>query len=381
MAMRWPDGVLSSGMACGIKPGGAHDLGVIEFDKPTPWAGVFTLNAAAAAPVMWCREHLGAPVRALVVNSGNANACTGAAGSTAVTTTADAAAATAGCSPDEVLVASTGPIGVPLPVGSIAAALPAAMAATRSEVEPFAEAITTTDTVLKTSSHAAGAANVVGVAKGAAMIAPNMATMLAFLATDAVADAGLLHATLAPAVGRTFNRISVDACESTNDSVFLFATGSGGRAHPDDLAKAVEAVCADLAEQIVRDAEGAGKFVRIRISGAPTEESAAAAGRAVAASALWRAAVGGGDPNWGRVLSALGAADRSLDVTRISLSIGGVPLFVDGEPTGGLGDAAATMSGEEITVDCSLGSGPGSAEVLSADLTKEYVKLNAEGTS
>jgi glutamate N-acetyltransferase/amino-acid N-acetyltransferase len=342
---------------------------------------VFTLNAAAAAPVMWCREHLGAPVRAVVVNSGNANACTGPAGPKAVTATAQAAAAAAGCDPHEVLVASTGPIGIELPVGAIETALPTALGATSDEVGAFAEAITTTDTVIKTSSRAAGAATVVGVAKGAAMIAPNMATMLAFLATDAAADTGLLHATLAPAVGRTFNRISIDACESTNDSVFLFATGTAGRAHPDDLAKAVEAVCADLAEQIVRDAEGAGKFVRIRITGAPSEERAAAAGRTVAASALWRAAVGGEDPNWGRVLSALGAADRSLDVARISLSIGGVPLFVDGDPTGALSEAAATMSADEIIVDCSIGSGPGTAEVLSADLTEEYVKLNAEGTS
>jgi glutamate N-acetyltransferase / amino-acid N-acetyltransferase len=379
--MRWPDGVRSSGTACGIKPGGAHDLGVITFEEPTPWAGVFTLNAAAAAPVMWCREHLGAPVRAVVVNSGNANACTGRFGAKAVATTASAAAAAARCDPNEVLVASTGPIGIELPVTAIENALPGAVASTNAEVEAFAGAITTTDTVIKTSSHPAGAATVVGVAKGAAMIAPNMATMLAFLATDAAADTGLLHATLAPAVGRTFNRISIDACESTNDSVFLFATGTAGRAHPDDLAKAVEAVCADLAEQIVRDSEGSGKFVRIRIAGAPSEESAAAAGRAVAASALWRAAVGGGDPNWGRVISALGASDRSLDVTRISLSIGGVALFVDGEPTGALRDAAETMSAEEITVDCSIGSGPGAAEVLSADLTEEYVRLNAEGTS
>jgi glutamate N-acetyltransferase/amino-acid N-acetyltransferase len=213
------------------------------------------------------------------------------------------------------------------------------------------------------------------------MIAPNMATMLAFLATDAAADTGLLHATLAPAVGRTFNRISIDACESTNDSVFLFASGAAGRAHPDDLGKAVEAVCADLAEQIVRDAEGASKFVRIRITGAPTEESAAAAGRAVASSALWRAALGGGDPNWGRVLSALGAADRSLDVSRISLWIGGVPLFLDGEPVGGSREAAATMRADEIVVECAIGSGRGAAEVLSADLSEEYVRLNAEGTS
>jgi glutamate N-acetyltransferase / amino-acid N-acetyltransferase len=379
--MRWPHGVLSSGIACGIKRGGAHDLGVMAFEDAIPWAGVFTLNAAAAAPVMWCRERLGAPVRAIVVNSGNANACTGPDGSRAVETTAAAAAHATGCSRDEVLVASTGPIGIPLPVDAIEAALPGAIAATRADVEPFAEAIITTDTAIKKSSHAAGAATVVGVAKGAAMIAPNMATMLAFLATDATADTGLLHATLAPAVERTFNRISVDACESTNDSVFLFSTGRAGRAHPDDLAKAVEAVCADLAEQIVRDAEGGSRLVRIRINGAPSEESAAAAGRAVAASTLWRAAVAGADPNWGRVLSALGAADRSLDITRIWVSIGGVPLFVDGKPTGGLRDAAATMASPEITVDCLLGSGPGAAEVLSADLTEEYVRLNAEGTT
>lgn len=379
--MRWPAGVLSSGVACGIKQSGDRDLGVLTFEAPTPWAGVFTLNAAAAAPVMWCREHLGAPVRAVVVNSGNANACTGAAGLNAVRSTTAAAAAAANCSSDEILVASTGPIGIPLPAGAIENALPGATASAKRDVEPFAEAIITTDTAIKTSAHAAGGASVVGVAKGAAMLAPNMATMLAFLATDAAADTGLLHATLAPAVGRTFNRISVDACESTNDSVCLFATGTAGRAHPHDLAKAVEAVCADLAEQIVRDAEGGSKFVRIRITGAPTEESAAAAGKAVAASALWRAAVGGGDPNWGRVLSALGAADRSLDVSRISLSIGGVPLFVEGEPTGALKDAAATMTSEEIVVDCFVGSGEGAAEVLSADLSEEYVKLNAEGTS
>jgi len=381
VAVRWPDGALSSGVACGIKSGGAPDLGVITFEEATAWAGVFTLNAAAAAPVIWCREHLGEPIRAVVVNSGNANACTGIAGSKAVRATATSAARVAGCAPDEVLIASTGPIGLPLPTDAIQAALPRAFAATGPGVEPFAGAITTTDTVIKTSFHAAGGASVVGVAKGAAMIAPNMATMLAFIATDAAADRGLLHATLGPAVQRTFNRISIDACESTNDSVFMFATGRAGRAHPDDLAKAVEAVCGDLAEQIVQDAEGGTTLVRIRLGGAASEESAVAAGRAVAASALWRAAVAGADPNWGRVLSALGAADRSVDITRVSLSIAGVPLFVDGEPTGEVLAAAAAMDSPEVTVECDLGSGTGSAELLSADLTEEYVRLNAEGTS
>ena len=384
-----PAGFRAAGVSAGIKPANGLDLALVVSDTPAHASAVFTTNRAQAAPVLVAREHLersGSLARAIVVNSGCANACTGEAGMKAAREMAAETARLLKCPADHVLVASTGVIGVALPIERVRTGLPIAVRALAADQgSTAARAIMTTDPFPKEAATRLriGSRDVAigGMAKGSGMIEPNMATMLAFVATDAAADTGLLHATLAPAVARTFNRISVDACESTNDSVFLFATGTAGRAHPDDLAKAVEAVCADLSEQIVRDAEGGSKFVRIRVTGAPTEESAAVAGRAVAASALWRAAVGGGDPNWGRVLSALGAADRSLDMSRISLSIGGVPLFVEGEPKGGLKDAAATMSSDEIIVDCSIGSGSGGAEVLSADLTEEYVKLNSEGTS
>jgi glutamate N-acetyltransferase/amino-acid N-acetyltransferase len=183
------------------------------------------------------------------------------------------------------------------------------------------------------------------------------------------------------AVDRTFNRISIDACESTNDSVFLFATKAAGPVDDVELGKSIEAVCADLAEQIVRDAEGGTKFVRVRITGAATESKAAAAGKAVAASALWRAALAGGDPNWGRVVSALGAADRGLDTDRVSVRLGGAVVFDGGEPVRDLAEAARAMSAPEVLVECALGAGTATAEILSADLTIDYVMLNSEGTS
>jgi glutamate N-acetyltransferase/amino-acid N-acetyltransferase len=381
MAVRWPAGVRAAGVACGIKPSGAPDLGVLAFESPCAWAGTFTRNAAAAAPVLWCRERAGAPAAAVVVNSGNANACTGTAGREAVAVTALAASEAIDCDPNQVLVASTGTIGVPLPVELIVASLPGAFAALSDGVDGFANSILTTDTTMKTSYRRAGNAAVVGVAKGAAMIAPNMATMLAFITTDATADSGLLRRCLGSAVDRTFNRVSIDGCESTNDSVFLFSTGVAGRVAPDVLGAAVESVCADLAEQIARDAEGASKLVRIRVTGAPTEARALEAGRAVADSALWRAAASGADPNWGRVLSAIGSADADLDLDRASVSICGVPMFVMGEPTGDRQEGARAMAAPEITVDCDLGSGTGTADVVSADLTIDYVKLNAEGSS
>jgi glutamate N-acetyltransferase/amino-acid N-acetyltransferase len=377
--VRWPAGIQSSGVACGLKEA-VPDLGVIAFDRPTPWAGVFTQNAAAAAPVHWCRRMLGAPVRALVVNSGNANACTGPAGDAAVRATVDAAALEVGCSADEVLVASTGPIGIPLPVDLVCAGLPNAIAEAGDQVETFAGAILTTDSVIKTASSSAGDATIVGVAKGAAMIAPNMATMLAFIATDAELSAAELQELLGVSVEVSFNRISIDACESTNDSVFAFATGMKQSADRDALATSLTSVCRSLAEQIVRDAEGGSRLVRIRIDGAPDEQRAVALGRAVAASALWRAATHGADPNWGRVLAALGSIHPSLDLAATELSIGPEVVF-SGAPCGSLDVAAKAMAEPEFTVSCSLGAGGGTAEILTADLSSEYVALNAAGTS
>jgi glutamate N-acetyltransferase/amino-acid N-acetyltransferase len=377
----WPVGVRGAGAACGVKADGSADLGVLVADGPVSWAGTFTKNAAAAAPVRWCRARLGGRVRAIVVNSGNANACTGPAGDDAVTVTVDAAASALGCSPDEVLVASTGPIGVPLPVERIARALPTALADAQPDTASFANAILTTDTRPKITERRAGPARVVGVAKGAAMLAPNMATMLAFVATDAAVDDAFLQSALSHAVGRTFDRISVDACESTNDSVFLVATGRVPGVDDDAFAGAVEAACADLAEQMVRDAEGGSKLVRIRVEGAPSEEAAAALGRAVASSVLWRAALYGGDPNWGRVLAALGAAARSLDPRSVTLSIGDEVVFARGVPAGSLELAAKHMAGDDVWISCVVGRGPGRAQVLTSDLSADYVTLNAFGTT
>ena len=381
MALTWPTGVSSSGLACGIKSDGAADLGVIALDAAGSWAGTFTKNAAAAAPVRWCRSRTPDPVRAIVVNSGNANACTGEAGELAVADTVGKAAAELGCPPEHVLVASTGPIGLRLPVERICSALPVALGRLGDDAMPFAEAIMTSDTVTKSAAAQGEGFQVVGVAKGAAMLAPNMATMLAFIATDARLDNASLQAALQPAVTRSFDRISVDACESTNDSVFLVSSGAGAEAEPTEFAGAVAAVCGDLAEQMVRDAEGGSKFVRIRIEGAGTDAMGVALGRSVAASALWRAAMHGGDPNWGRVLSALGAVDRALDLGGVELSIGDEVVFSGGEPAGSLDVAARVMESDEFEVSCRVGNADTSVEVLTSDLSPGYVTMNATGTS
>jgi glutamate N-acetyltransferase/amino-acid N-acetyltransferase len=368
-------------VASGIKPRDAFDLGLIVADKPLPWAGTFTHNAAAAACVRWCRSLLGGRMRALVVNSGNANACTGASGVSAVDATASGVAVALGCPEDEVLVCSTGPIGVPLPVDLILRAIPTAVSKLSEDVGPFSRAILTTDRTTKSSSATAGPATVMGVAKGAAMLAPKMATMLAFIVTDAEAEHDELQAHLQAAVHQTFDRISVDACESTNDSVFLLSTGAAGPVAPDELSAGLSFACADLAEQMVRDAEGGSKLVRIRIRGAADDSAAVAMGKAVAASALWRAAVHGGDPNWGRVLAALGAADRSLDLSGVKIAVGSEIVFAHGEPSLSLDAARAAMRADEITVTCTVGAGAAAAEILSADLSPTYVRFNALATT
>jgi len=379
--VKWPAGFRSAGVHAGIKGNDEPDLGLIVADTPGVWAGTFTRNAAAAAPVHRSRARLGSPLRAVVVNSGNANACTGSAGFDAVDATAAAAAAALGCTADQIGVASTGPIGRPLPVALVVDGIPSALDRLDSDVESFARAIMTTDTRLKVEEERAGAARVVGVAKGAAMLAPNMATMLAFLATDARASVGELQVALDAAVSRSFDRISIDACESTNDSVFCLASGIVD-AERDELGRALAKVCARLARAMVEDAEGASKVVVVRVEGAASEEAAALLGRAVAASNLWSAAAYGADPNWGRVLAAMGAVDRSLDPSAVQLGIGGIPLFDRGEPVpAGLEDAARAMRGPEFEVVCRVGSGSGAATILTCDLTPDYVKLNAEGTT
>jgi glutamate N-acetyltransferase/amino-acid N-acetyltransferase len=368
-------------VSAGIKKGGGLDVGVIVCDRPAAWAGAFTKNAAAAASVQWCRSRLDGPMRAIVVNSGNANACTGEEGIHAVTVTAEAAAASIGCDVEQIGIASTGPIGIPLPVSTLVASIPAAVAALDPDVETFARSIMTTDTRIKSATARAGAATVVGVAKGAAMLAPNMATMLAFIATDARVDGQALQRLVSAAVSRSFDRISVDACESTNDSVFCLASGAVD-ATTADLGDALDDVCAQLARAMVEDAEGASKVIAVHVEGADTEDAAVSLGRAVAASNLWRAAAYGSDPNWGRVLAALGALDRSMDLRSVDIAIAGVDVFRQGEPIPhALGEAARGMAADEFDVVCRVGPGPGAATVLTSDLTPDYVKLNAEGST
>jgi glutamate N-acetyltransferase/amino-acid N-acetyltransferase len=380
MAVRWPPGFTGAGTSCSIKADGGLDLALLASHHPVDWTGAFTRNAARAACVDWCKALRGGTVRGVVANSGNANACTGRSGPRAVEATASATADALGCRQDEVLIASTGPIGVPLPVDNIVSSVPRLVSQLCPDVDPFSHAILTTDTVTKTSFASAGSASVVGVAKGAAMLAPNMATMLAFIATDASVQSDELGPLITRTVDRTFNRISVDACESTNDSVFLLASGLAGTIPSDEFARAVEHVCSDLAEQMVRDGEGATRLVRIEVHGASDEAGGLLLARAVAASALWRAAVYGGDPNWGRVLSAMGAADRTLDISTLELSIGSESLFCRGEVTGSRTAAAKAMDSDEFTVSCVVGRGPASVEVLCSDLSPEYVNLNATGT-
>jgi glutamate N-acetyltransferase/amino-acid N-acetyltransferase len=381
VAVTWPPGILSAGVACGIKHGGVPDLGVIVAENEMSWAGTFTKNAAAAAGVVWSQSLLGKEVRALVVNSGNANACTGRRGVAAVEKTVEETARIVGCNSDQVLIASTGPIGIQLPVDLIVEGLPRAVAELSDESGPFARSILTTDTVTKTSSVRVGNASIVGVAKGAAMLAPSMATMLAFVATDAALPAPLLQESLAGAVARSFDCICVDACESTNDSVFLLAGGSAGAIDGDLFSKGLQEVCSDLAEQIVRDAEGGTRFMRVRVSGARDDAAARSLGRAIAASTLWRAAVHGADPNWGRVLAAIGAADRGLDPTTVELRIGREIVYAHGEPSESLEGAARVMAQGDIVLACDIGDGPGRSEVLTTDLSPDYVNLNAHSST
>jgi glutamate N-acetyltransferase / amino-acid N-acetyltransferase len=391
----------ASGVHCGLKASGAPDLALVVGDPGTVAVGVFTTNQVVAAPVVWSRDRLAgsADARVVVLNSGNANACTGPAGPAAVLATVERAAAELGCRAEQVLVCSTGVIGVPLDVARVTDGVAkAAGALDRSGGPAAAEAIRTTDTVAKQAgTRVAGGATVGGMAKGAAMLAPELhATMLAVLTTDAVAEPAVLRAALAAGTATTFNRITVDGAQSTNDTVLLLASGaSGARPDPGDLAGAVRAVCHDLAGQMLADAEGGTKVLSVQVGGAADEAEALAVARRVADSPLVKAAVYGGDPNWGRVLQAAGTAGVGFDPGMARLEVAGGPgaagieppaaplervlLVSQGRPTGA--DATAAMAASEIEVRLHLGGTGPWAEVRTSDLTPEYVRLNSEYTT
>ncbi|HEU4397460.1 MAG TPA: bifunctional glutamate N-acetyltransferase/amino-acid acetyltransferase ArgJ [Actinomycetota bacterium] len=396
----------AAGVACGLKSAARPDLALVVGDPGTVAAGMFTTNLVVAAPVVWSRARLAASAdaRVVVLNAGNANACTGAAGEAAVLATAQRAAAELGCRPEQVLVCSTGVIGTPLDVAKVTEGVAkAAVSLDRSGGQAAAEAILTTDTVAKQAGvRVPGGATVAGMAKGAAMLAPALApprahaTMLAVLTTDAVAEPAALQAALAAASATTFDRITVDGAQSTNDTVLLLASGASGvRPHGDDLAGAVEAVCADLAGQMLADAEGGSKVVDVQVGGAGSVAAALAVARRIADSPLVKAAVYGGDPNWGRVLQAAGTAGVDFDPAAIRLEVAGGPgaagieepagpleriaLVRLGVPTGA--DARGAMACREIELRLHLGGRGPWAGVRTSDLTPEYVRLNSEYTT
>ena len=388
-------GVRLSGRAVGLKPSGAKDLMLAELAKGTTIAGVLTRSRCPSAPVDWCRAILPkGRARAIVVNSGNANAFTGNAGDRVVTNTVAAAARLIGCRRDEIYIASTGVIGEPVPPDFIAGKLAQVRRGLGARAwRPAAEAIMTTDTFPKGASRTSkiGGAEVTisGFAKGSGMIAPDMATMLGFVFTDARLPAPVLQKLLRRAVDRSFNSITVDGDTSTSDTVLLCATGQTkrqpriSRANDPALAdfyRALEDVCTDLAQQIVRDGEGAQKFVTVNVRGAESKRAARVIGLAIANSPLVKTAIAGEDPNWGRIVMAVGKAGEKADRDRLSIAIGGIPITENGQLMPGYDEApvARHMKGAEIDLSIDVDVGRGRATVWTCDLTHGYITINAD---
>jgi glutamate N-acetyltransferase/amino-acid N-acetyltransferase len=374
-------GFKTAAVAAGIKAGGALDLALVCSDMPAVTAAVFTQNTFIAAPLIVSKRHLeesGHRMRAIIVNSGNANAATGEAGLQAARSTAEELAAKIGCRPAEILVSSTGVIGRPFPMDRVRGAIPNLVSKLHSgNIELLARGIMTTDTVPKIASADAGGAKIAGVAKGAGMIHPDMATMLSFIMTDADVPQPELEEALRYAVHRSFNSISVDGDTSTNDMVVVMANGaSGTRPGPVEFRAGLLDVCTRLATAIVRDGEGATKFVEIVVEGAPSEEAAHMIGRTIARSPLVKTAIYGADPNWGRIVGAIGNSGVRLSSDRVDISISGVPVS---DST--LEDARRKLKEKEIQIRVALHSGSGSARVWTCDLTEGYIRINADYTS
>jgi glutamate N-acetyltransferase / amino-acid N-acetyltransferase len=378
-------GFVAAGVACGVKASGGPDLALVATadGRPVPAAAVFTSNQAAAAPVIVSRRHLeatGGRAAAVVLNSGNANAATGEVGVHAAHQMAEAAAALVGCQPSEVLVCSTGLIGIPLPVDRIVGAVPGLVPAPDGG-EAAATAIMTTDTHPKQARSAVGPATLGGMAKGAAMLAPDMATMLAVLTTDAALAPERLGPLLSRAVAASFNRLSVDGCTSTNDTVILLAGGRAGPVDESALERAVTEVCLDLARQMAADAEGATKVVTVRVTGAASDIEAERAARKVAESQLVKCSWYGQDPYWGRVVSELGSAGVRFQLDRVAVAYGGQTVCRGGRAAEhDEAKVKAHMAGRNLDLECDLGMGPGDAFILTNDLTHAYIDENM-GTS
>lgn len=385
MSVVAPAGFVASGVASGIKPAGELDLALVATAAAdlVPVAGVFTSNLAAAAPVQVSRAHLsrsGGRAAAVVLNSGCANAATGVEGLRVAERSCGVVGEQIGVAAQNVLVCSTGVIGTQLPLERVEAAAPALAASLGSDPvrgAAGARAILTTDTRTKQVVVEADGFVVGGMGKGAAMLAPNLATMLAVLTTDATVSSEQLHRALATAVAGSFNELTVDGCTSTNDSVIAMASCRGPAVPVPVLTEALVAACADLAAQMAADAEGGTKVVRVRVVGAVSDEAARRAARQVAQSNLVKCSWYGEDANWGRVLSELGAAGTPLEPDVVSISYGPVTVCRAGVAAGHDADALrAVLAAEQIEIVCDLGIGDGTGTVLSADLTHAYVDEN-----
>lgn len=394
-ALRAVRGAHMATAATGIKYKGRDDLLLMLFDKGTTVAGVFTQSLCPGAPVDWCKKNLAAGIgRALVVNAGNANAFTGLAGEMATEEVAQAAAGLINNRADEVFLASTGVIGEVLPTAPIVHAIPDMVDHLSEDGwADAARAIMTTDTFPKaasTSFEADGTTfTITGIAKGSGMIAPDMATMLGFVATDVCISAAVLQQVLTEVNAKSFNCITVDSDTSTSDTVLVFATGAAENdpiidksdARLPAFVAALDAVMTDLAQQVVRDGEGATKFIEVTVTGAKSDESAGIIARSVANSPLVKTAIAGADANWGRIVMAVGKAGQPAVRDNMQISIGGVQITEDGMIRADYDEADVQphMDGPEIEITVDVGTGgAGSATVWTCDLTHGYITINGD---
>ncbi|MGH9103286.1 MAG: bifunctional glutamate N-acetyltransferase/amino-acid acetyltransferase ArgJ [Acidimicrobiales bacterium] len=386
MSVTAPAGFVAAGVPAGIKASGAPDLALVATadHRAVPAAAVFTTNRAEAAPVRLSRSHLrasGGRAGAVLCNSGNANAATGAAGLQVGRRCGSLLARALGLQEEGVLLCSTGLIGIPMDPAPIELAIPGLVAgasADRDAGAAAAGAILTTDTRPKQVVVAGEGWSVGGMAKGAAMLAPSMATMLAVLTTDASTDPACLDRALRRAAGATFNELSVDGCCSTNDTVIVLASGLGAAPTESQLTDALTAACEDLASQMLADAEGATKVVTVMVTGAAGDAEAARAAWQVCGSQLVQASLHGGDPYWGRVVAELGAAGVAFELDRTRVAYGGIVVCRDGTAADHDGAALALhMAGREVLVEADLGLGRGRARMRTTDLSPAYVELNA----
>jgi glutamate N-acetyltransferase/amino-acid N-acetyltransferase len=392
MAVR-VEGFAATGIHCGIKGSGALDLAVIVSDRPAAAAGMFTRNQFPGAPVIVCRRHLRrGRARGIVVNSRISNVGTGEAGIADAKEMASLLAAEIGARPSEIQVASTGVIGWRLPMQQLRAGIPEAVA----RISPTgwlraARAIMTTDTKPKLAHASLGGARLVGIAKGSGMIQPDMATMLCYLATDLAVEPAYLRHALREAVEPTLNAFTIDGETSTSDMTLILANGARGNrpigarsARARDLRRMLADVCGELAEKLAWDGEGVTRLADVIVRGARTDAEAKRIARRIANSVLVKTALFGGDPNWGRIVQALGDAGVRIDPRRVGITFGGVEMLRGGEPVdepGALKRAERAMRRKRVAIEVRIGSGSGQARVLTTDLTYEYVRINAEYTT